>query len=438
MKIAVIGGGVAGLSTAYYIQKNLTKDVDIYEKSSDIGGLAGVFKLGDTLIEKYYHHVFTHDKYLMELIREIKLEDSLIWRKTKMGYYCKGKSYPFATPVDIMRFTPLKFIDRIKLGASSLLISRHKYNDEMENITAEDYLIKYAGKEGWDKFWKPMMKIKFGENFNKIPAVWIWERIVQRVRSRTKGAKDEVLGYMEGSFYTLLKKLADVVQENGAKLHLNAGLEEIVVENGVCKGIKANNEVKNYDYVVFTPALQHFVDVCRNAPEDYIAPLRVVKYDCAMIMVMVLKEKLSDFYWLNVADDEIPFGGLIEHTNFIPKEVYGGKVVLYFSKYLNVNSEYLKMSDEEVKNIYVEHLRKIYPDFNEKIIEKYMVFKDRYAQPIWPMNYSKIKPAYKTPIKNLYMANTSQIYPNDRGINFSIKLGKEVVECMENDIKEAL
>lgn len=434
MKIAVIGGGVAGLSTAYYIQKNFSAQVDIYEKSSDIGGLAGVFKLGNTLVEKYYHHVFTHDKYLMELINELKLEDSLMWMKTKMGYYCKGKSYPFATPIDIMMFKPLSFIDRIKLGMSSLIISRHKYNDELENITAEQYLIKYAGKEGWDKFWKPMMKIKFGENFNKIPAVWIWERIVQRVRSRTKGAKDEVLGYMQGSFYTLLKRLADEAEKKGGKIYLNSEVEEIIVENGVCKGIRVNNEVKNYDYVVFTPALQHFVDVCKNAPEDYIAPLRVVKYDCSMIVVMILKEKLSDFYWLNVADDEIPYGGLIEHTNFIPKEVYGGKVILYFSKYLNVNSEYLKMTNEEVKNNYIKHLRKIYPDFKEDIIEDCLIFKDRYAQPIWPMNYSKIKPKYKTPIENLYMANTSQIYPNDRGINFSIKLGKEVVDSMVGEI----
>ncbi|MDP4179596.1 MAG: NAD(P)/FAD-dependent oxidoreductase [Bacillota bacterium] len=434
MKIAVIGGGVAGLSTAYYIQKNIKADVDIYEKSSDIGGLAGVFELEGKLLEKYYHHVFTHDKYLMELIREIKMEDMLIWKKTKMGYYCNGVSYPFASPLDILRFKPLSFFNRLRLGASSFLISKYKYSDELENITAEEFLIRYAGKEGWEKFWKPMMKIKFGDNYNRIPAVWIWERIVQRVRSRTGGGKDEVLGYMEGSFYTLLKKFVDIVEKNGAKLYLNSGLDEIIVEGGVCKGIIVNNEKKLYDYVVFTPALQHFVDVCKNAPEDYIKPLRVVKYDCSMIMVMILKEKLSDFYWLNVSDDEIPFGGLIEHTNFIPKEVYGGKVILYFSKYLNVNSKYLSMTEDEVKNIYVEHLRKIYPDFKEDLIEKCYIFKDRYAQPIWPMNYSKIKPAYKTPIKNLYMANTSQIYPNDRGINFSIKLGKEVVETMVKDI----
>jgi protoporphyrinogen oxidase len=152
---------------------------------------------------------------------------------------------------------------------SSFIISRHKYSDELENITAEQYLIKHAGKEGWDKFWKPMMKIKFGENYNKIPAVWIWERIVQRVRSRTKGAKDEVLGYMEGSFYTLLKRLADEAERKGGKILLNSEVEEIIVENGVCKGIKVNNEVRNYDYVVFTPALQHFVDCVKMHPRLY-------------------------------------------------------------------------------------------------------------------------------------------------------------------------
>jgi protoporphyrinogen oxidase len=176
-----------------------------------------------------------------------------------------------------------------------------------------------------------------------------------------------------------------------------------------------------------------YTELCKNAPVDYIKPLEQVKYDCSLIVVMTLKESLSDIYWLNISDDEIPFGGLIEHTNFIPSDKYNGKKIIYFSKYLSVNDKYLYMQEEELFTEYKKHLKKIFPKFDEKSVEKCFVFKDRYAQPIWPMKYSKIKPAYKTPVKGLYLSNTSQIYPNDRGMNFSIKLGKEVVEAFMKD-----
>jgi protoporphyrinogen oxidase len=310
-----------------------------------------------------------------------------------------------------------------------LFISRYKNLDRLETETTEDFLVKIVGRQGWEKIWKPMLKIKFGDNYNKIPAVWIWERIVQRIRSRTGGGKDEVLGYMEGSFYTLLNKMADEIRKKGANIFLNSEVKEILIENGQCKGVLVGNEQKQYDHVICTAALPAFVELCKNAPADYIEPLKRVKYDCSMIVVMTLKESLSDIYWLNISDDEIPFGGLIEHTNFISRDNYNGKTVVYFSKYLNVNDKYLFMPENELFDIYKKCLKKIYPGLNESIIEKCYVYKDRYAQPIWPMSYSKIKPAYKTPVQGLYLSNTAQIYPNDRGMNFSIKLGKEVVEA---------
>ncbi len=434
MRIAVIGGGITGLAAAYYLQKAVKADIDVYEKDGDIGGLAGIVKLEGTYIEKYYHHMFTHDRYLMEIIRELGLENKLMWKKTKVGYFSGGVVYPFTTPFDLLNFKPLSFINRVRFGASSLIISRYKDMEKLETETTEEFLVKIVGKQGWEKVWKPMLKIKFGDNYNKIPAVWIWERIFQRIRSRTAGGKDEVLGYMEGSFYTMLLKLADTIKANGANVYLNSEIKEILIENGLCKGISVDNHKKQYDYVICTAALPVFTDLCKNAPDDYIKPLRKVAYDCSLVVIMTLKESLSDIYWLNISDDEIPFGGLIEHTNFISRDVYNGKVVIYFSKYLNVNDKYLYMPEDELFSTYTRYLKRVFPKLDEGVIDKCYVFKDRYAQPIWPMSYSKIKPAYKTPVKGLYLSNTSQIYPNDRGMNFSIKLGKEVVEAFSKEL----
>jgi protoporphyrinogen oxidase len=437
MKVAIIGGGIAGMSTAYYLQKYLNAEVDIYEKGSDIGGLAGTLPIGDTLIEKYYHHIFTHDNYYLDLVKELGLENKLIWGDSKVGFYSNGVSYPFTTPMDLLKFKPLSLINRIRLGASSVFISKYNNIDRMEKMTTEEFMTKYVGKQAWEVVWKPMLRIKFGDNYNKIPAVWIWERIVQRFKSRSNGGQKELLGYMEGSFHTFNEKLLATIVKNGAHIKLDSAVSEIVIEGNQCKGIIVNNVKKEYDKVICTSALPVFVKLCKNAPEDYLAPLRNIEYDCSLVVLMVLKQKLSDIYWLNISDNEIPFGGLIEHTNLIPSENYSNKTLIYFSKYLNVNHKMLTMSDEEIIKDYFLHLRKIHPKFKEEMLESYVVSRDRYAQPIWPMQYSKIKPKYQTPIDGLYLANTSQIYPNDRGMNFSVKLGKEVAATAAK-LKESL
>lgn len=432
MRIGIVGGGIAGMSTAYYLYKRFGSDIkiDIYEKSNDIGGLAGTIPVGNTYIEKYYHHIFTHDKHYLELAKELQLTDLIMWGESKVGYYHDGISYPFTTPFDLLKFKPLSFINRLQFGLSSLFISQYKNVDKLENMTTEEFMIKYVGKQGWEVIWKPMLRIKFGDNYNKIPAVWIWERIVQRIRSRTGGGKKELLGYMQGGFHTFNNKLLESIKARGCNIILNVNINEIVINEERCEGILVNNTIEKYDKVVCTTALPVFINLCKNAPSDYIEPLRKVKYDCALVVLMELKKKLSDYYWLNISDNEIPFGGLIEHTNLIPKENYNNKTLVYFSKYLHAEHEMLKMSDQEIIKYYIKSLRKIYPDFDEQSILNYTISKDRYAQPIWPMQYSKIKPHYKTPVDKLYLANTSQIYPNDRGMNFSVKLGKEVVEVM--------
>jgi protoporphyrinogen oxidase len=433
MKIAVIGAGIAGLSTAYYLQKKTGAAIDIYEKDADIGGLAGTFEFEKTHLEKYYHHIFTHDRYCLDLIGELGLADRLIWEKTKTGFFSGGINYPFTTPLDLLNFKPLPCLDRIRFGLSSVFISRYKNVDKLETITTEEFIIKVVGKQGWEKIWKPMLIGKFGDNYNKIPAVWIWERIVQRFKSRAGGGKDEVLGYLKGSFRTLCREVLDRVNSGGGNIYPNSAVREIIIEQNRCRGILVNGERKRYDAVICTPALPVFVELGGNAPQSYLEPLRKVNYDCALVAVLVLKESLSDIYWLNISDTEIPFTGLIEHTNFISSQEYNGKIILYLTKYLSVDNKLLTMSDAGIIDLYFQHLKKIHPRFDSNMVERYYVFRDRYAQPIWPMSYSALKPAYKTPVTGLYMANTSQIYPNDRGINFSIKLGKEVAEVVAGE-----
>ncbi|TYQ12809.1 UNVERIFIED_CONTAM: protoporphyrinogen oxidase [Acetivibrio alkalicellulosi] len=433
MKIAVIGSGITGLSTGYYLANKCGAKVDIYEKDSDFGGLAGSFEMGKTKIDKCYHFIYTHDKHYMELLKELGLSDLLMWKKSSMGYFYNKVIHPFTTPMDILKFKPLSFINRIRFGLSSIYIALYKDIDKLESINTEQFLIKIVGKQAWEIIYKPMLKVKFGENYNKIPAVWLWERIASRLKSRKGAGKDEVFGYIKGSFQRVNEKILDSIKEKGGDLHLNSNVSEIIIENNSCKGFIVNGERKTYDYVFCTTPLPIFVDLCKDGPKDYIEPLKRVKYDGVVILIMTLKQKFSDIYWLNISDDEIPFGGVIEHTNLFSDSDYNGKHIVYLSKYTNIKDKLFKMDEEEIKAHFFSHLNKVNKDFNECMVEDCIVFRNGFGQPIWPMEYSKFKPDFKTPIDKLYLVDTAQIYPMDRAMNYIVELSKKAVDTFRKE-----
>ncbi|NMB33678.1 MAG: NAD(P)/FAD-dependent oxidoreductase [Clostridium sp.] len=428
MKIAVIGSGITGLSTAYYLTSRCNATVDIYERDNDFGGLAGSFNMGNMQVDKCYHFIYTHDKHYMELLEELALTEYLTWEKSSMGYFYNGVTHPFTTPMDILRFKPLSFINRMRFGLSSIYISLYKNIEKLETINNEQFLKKVAGKQPWDIIYKPMLKVKFGDNYKNIPAVWLWERIASRLKSRKGAGKDEIFGYIEGSFQRVHKKIIESIKEKGGELHLNNTITEILIENEVCKGFIANGKKKTYDYVFCTTPLPIFIDLCKNAPKDYVNPLKKVKYDGVVILIMILKKKLSDVYWLNISDDKIPFGGIIEHTNLFSDDSYGGKHIVYLSKYTDTDDKLFHMDEDKIRDYFLEHLSKVNKDFNENMVEDWIVFRNKYGQPIWPMQYSKFKPKFRTPVDKLYMVNTSQIYPMDRAMNYIVELSKKAIE----------
>ncbi|MCI0846478.1 MAG: amine oxidase, partial [Chloroflexi bacterium] len=113
--------------------------------------------------------------------------------------------------------------------------------------------------------------------------------------------------------------------------------------------------------------------------------------------------------------------------------LYGGRHIVYLSNYPDPSSEMYQKSGEELVEEFIPHLRKINPDFDPAWIMEYHHHKVDGAQPIIGVNYSQRIPDNRTPIKNLYLANTTQIYPEDRGTNYSVRLGRRVAGMVMED-----
>ena len=439
MRVGVIGGGAAGLAAAFELAKK-GHQVQVFESAPFLGGQASTFEVGGGRLERGYHHLFMSDTHMVDLIHELGLGPKLAWIESKVGFFHAGRIWKFATPLDLLRFTSLSLRDRIRLGLVTLYLQKTRNGLKFEGVTAAEWLQKRVGRNAYEVVWEPMLRGKFGEHYGEISMTWLWGKIYLRVASRGKPWEKEKLGYPMGSFAEVFETLADRIQQLGGEVHISAGVRRVVVEDERARGLEVevpgrDVEVRPYDAVIATTPSYVFTKLVPPLPEEYQEKLTTVTYLAAVLMVLVLKRPLSPMYWLNIADRSMPFVGVIEQTNFVDPSLYGGKHVVYFSNYPSRQNPLYTMSGEELLQDFVPHLRKINPSFDPSWIEEYYHHRVDAAQPIIGVNYSRRMPDLRTPIKGLYLANTTQIYPEDRGTNYSVRLGKQVVDMLLKDFE---
>ncbi|MFA5367886.1 MAG: NAD(P)/FAD-dependent oxidoreductase [Dehalococcoidia bacterium] len=423
MTIGIVGGGIAGLIAAHDLSKAGHK-VLLFEKEPDLGGQVHTFDVGGERLEGFYHHIFTSDVDIMKLIEELNLQSKMLWIDSKVGLYRDGRVYDWVTPLDLLKFRPLNIFDRVRLGLVSLYLRRYRDWQKLERFTAREWISKHGGKRNYEVVWGPILKNKFGPYSEDVGMVWLWGKLHLRLTSR-EGEKEK-LGYMRGSFGLLVDALRDRITASGGEIYTSSPVDKIVVENGKVAAIRSNGKDYPCDAVIATVPSPAFVKITPDLPSDYSSNVRVAKYMGAVVLVLTLNKSFSRFYWMNISDDKSPFVAVIEHTNFVDPSVYGGKHIVYVSNYVPVDSPLYSMSPDRLLSEYWPHLKKIAPDFNVSWIAGMNIFRDEAAQPIIGKNYSSRIPAHATPIKGLYLANTTQIYPEDRGMNYSVRMGKAV------------
>ncbi|MCH7698088.1 MAG: NAD(P)/FAD-dependent oxidoreductase [Chloroflexi bacterium] len=433
MNVGVIGGGVAGMVAAYRLSQAGHK-VSLYEASPFLGGLVRTFEPGGDRLEAFYHHVFSTDTTIVKLIEELGLGEKMTWRTSRVGFYREGKLYDFVTPGDLLRYTPAPLLDRIRMGLAALWLRRQTDGTRYESITAQDWVKRYMGKGAYDTVWGPLLRGKFGDAHDQLAMVWLWSKVHLRFASRKGVGQTEELGYLLGSFGTYIKELERrLVADDNVEIHTGTAVEQVIVEEGRAKGLQLADGRADFDAIIGCMPAHVFGKLAPQLPDDYAEKLTGVRWQSAMCYIMALDRPLTDIYWLNISDDEIPFIAAIEHTNFIEPERYDGKHIVYLSNYLHPDHPLMGMELDEVEREYLPHLTKINPEFSPDWITDRWLFKGPYAQPVVTIGYRERIPEHRTPIPGLYLATMSQIYPEDRGQNYSIKMGEEVAKMAVAD-----
>ncbi|HVE68696.1 MAG TPA: FAD-dependent oxidoreductase [Solirubrobacteraceae bacterium] len=453
MRVAVVGAGVAGLTAAYRLGRD-GHACDVYERWPGLGGQAATIDAGDgVLVERYYHHLFMSDVHIAALCGEIGLPDELEWRPSKVSIFTQGASHPFTTPMDLLRFKPLSPWARVRMGAAVVALQRrHRSVEPFEDMAARDWIVRHMGREVYEVVWGPLLRAKFGERCaDRVSMAWLWSKLTLRRQIKGKQAKGELLGYPRTSFETIFRRLADVIEEQGGRVLIDRPAQRIAREaEGFAitpgapgsfraghdpRGFEAAGEPEAYDAVLVTTPSDVFESLldprlAEEVGEDYLGRVRGAEYHTALCVLVEIDRQVTDSYWTNICDAGIPFIGVIEHTNFVEPERYGGRRFLYVANYVEADDPLLDLDLDGLLDAYDPGLSRVSARWSRDAVKRAWRFVEPAAQPIVTAGYLRRMPPLRTPVPGLVLANTTQVYPEDRGTNYAVRLGDDAAAAL--------
>ena len=430
-RIAIIGGGVTGLTAAYDLSRSgVPADITIFEHGAALGGLAAGFRgrpEWEWPLEHFYHHLFLSDKAMLQLLDEIGFAHALKSYRPNTAIHTHGVNYPLDSVTRVLRFPLIPFVDRLRMG---LVIAYLRYHParpwrQYDKLLADQWLKQWMGPAAYEAAWEFQLQGKFGEHYREVNLAWFWARVLARTTR---------LAYFDGGFQAFIDHLAGRVQAQG--VHICTGSAVAAIRPQAAGGYTlevAGQAPQHYDQVLSTVGPELMTKLAPDLPANYLAQLRRLKSMGAVVLTVALDRKLTqDMYWISLPKREgIPFLALVEHTNMIDPSRYAGDHLLYLGDYLPPEHRFFGLNAEQLLDELAPHLKKFNPQFDRSWVTGAWVHKARYAQPVPPVGYAAMIPATRTPLPGLFFASMSQVYPWDRGTNYAVELGRRVaVEMM--------
>lgn len=423
LTVGVLGGGIAGLASAWHLLRAGCRPV-VYEATPRLGGLGTYFEHAGYTLDRFYHVILDGDAELCALLDDLGLRDAVRWSETGMGFHVGGRLYAFNTPLDLLRFRALPLHDRVRTGLGALWLTRRRRHAlGLDRVPARDWLRRVFGRRVYARIWDPLLRAKFGDRRDQVPAYWVWNTL-----NREKNGTQEVKGYPRCGYRGVAEALARAVVAGGGEVRLEHPVRGLAAHPAGMRVTTARG-TDALDAVVSTlplPLLRQVVEPSLRAH----VPRPDLAYQGVVNAVVVSRRRLSPFYWTAVVDPAFPFQGVVETTHVIPPEWIGGRHLVHLMNYCDAAGPLYARDDARVARDAAEGLARHYPGFGAADVEATYVFRAPHVEPVWTLGYLDRRPAPRVGDTRLWVCTTAQAYPRVTAWNTSVGLARETVASL--------
>jgi len=426
-KVVVIGAGVMGLAAAYQALLD-GHDVKIFEASGEPGGMATHFNFGDISIERFYHFVCHSDQPTFDLLAELGISGKLRWVSTKMGFFYRGELHRWGDPIALLQLPGVGFFSKLRYGLFILACARRNSWPDLETKSAKSWITRYCGVEIYNEFWRPLLEYKYYEYADKISAAWIWTRI-RRIGKSRKNIMQEELGYIEGGSKTLIDALLAEIDRHGGRLHLNAPVQRVVVENKRVTGVDVLAQRFSADAVISTVPTPLVAGMIPDLSPEWKARYNAIHSIGVICVTFKLKRSVSPCFWVNISAPGVEIPGIVEFSNL---RKVGENSIVYIPYYMPVTNAKFSWSDARLIAEALSCLQRINPELTCDDVIDVQVSRLRHGQPVCEVGFAAKIPPVQTPIHGLQIADTCFYYPEDRGIAESIRMGRNMARSVSD------
>ncbi|HEY9075402.1 MAG TPA: NAD(P)/FAD-dependent oxidoreductase [Anaerolineaceae bacterium] len=429
MNIAIIGAGLGGMSAAHDLNK-AGHQVTIFETADYVGGLAAGIKAPhwDWSVERYYHHWFTSDAHILGLIAELGWGSDVLFPRPKTVAYHDGRFYPLDSPMAALRFPGYNLVGMARFGLATVYLRYLASWQSLEKHLATAWMRRWYGNAVYQALLEPLMEGKFGAHMDEVNMAWMWARLK---------ARSTRLGTFRGGFQAFADRFAEVLRQKGVKILLSTPIQQVIPSGDGRLRLELSAGGQDFDQVLFTGSPALLAKLAPALAADYLKGLLSLKSMGAVVLILALRQQLSKegYYWFNLPKSAgYPFLALVEHTNWLKPDYFGGDHIVYIGDYLDPSHENFTLSKEEILSRFLPSLKRFNPEFSPDWVKDAWLSRTPYAQPIPMLNHSQNIPAIRTPIPGLFFASMSQVYPWDRGTNFAVEIGRRAAGIMMQNL----
>lgn len=427
--VAVIGGGISGLACALRLAQAGTA-VTLYEESRQLGGLGTFFEHDGRTFEKFYHCMLPSDGPLLSLLSDLGLRDEVYWKPTSFGYWHNDTVLPLNTPKDLLKFTPLDLLSRLRVGFTGVYGSRIS-DKGLDDISAVDWLTKLSGKRAFATFWKPMLQAKFGDRFQDVPALWFWSRF-----NREKGdQKGECKGYIRGGYKRIVDTLEAKLRTLGVDIRLGEPVVAVDLDARHRPVIVTEDGRRRFERIVVTSPWSVFNQSVGPRLRSVLPPVGGdIDYQGVINCLLFLRRPLTPHYWVATPQEQFPFDGVIETSTLTDEPDRGPRHVVYLTKYLHRTDTRFDEDAGIIVPRWWEALKKLFPFLRDEDLECSHLFQAPFVEPIYTKGYLAKRPPESLVSGRIYLSTTAQVYPVVTSWNGAVGQVNRTLEVMQQEV----